>query len=500
MRLTELINGIPCTVTGQPEIERDVHNLVYDTRAPMDGQCVFVCIPGFRFDGHAFAGEAYRKGVRVFAAERELDLPDDATVIRCDSCRKFLALSSANLFGNPAERLCVIGVTGTKGKTSTSFMLKSILEAAGVPCGVIGSTGVYYGDVFRETVNTTPESYLLQQTFREMLDAGMRAAVIEAASQGFKLDRTYGIPFAAGIFTNLSPDHIGEGEHKDFDEYLACKRKLFDQSPVVYVNADDPHIKAITEGKENWKAYGLSESLPVRAEDPVYRMAGHRLLTDFTAVLNGRSFPVSLGIPGHFSLYNACAAMAAADGLADRLGLGPHIPEEAVREGLLTCTVRGRMEAIPSDRPYSVLIDAAHEEFSSRSLLETVRLYKPSRIIALFGCGGNRSRLRRPGMGKAVGEGADYAIVTADNSRLEKVEDIIADILEGLKPTGCPYEIEPDRKTAIKKALRMAREGDVILLMGKGHENYVDCGGKKTPFSEKQIVLDYWASEGTARR
>lgn len=497
MRLTDLLTGIPCALSGQPDA--DIRDLIYDTRVPMDGNCLFVCITGFKADGHDFVSEAYNRGVRVFAAEKPLSLPGDAAVIRCDSTRRFLALASANLFGRPADRLAVIGVTGTKGKTSTSFMLKSILESAGVSCGVIGSTGIYYNDVFKETANTTPESYLLHRTFREMLDANVRAVVIEAASQGFKLDRTYGIPFACGIFTNLSPDHIGDGEHKDFAEYLTCKRKLFDQCPTVYVNADDPHFGSITEGKSNWKPYGLSKTCPVRAEDPVYRMDGHRLLTDFTAVLNGRSFPVSLGVPGHFSLYNACAAMAAADGLAPLFGLGYRIPDAAVRNGLLTCTVRGRMEAIPSDRPYTVLIDAAHEEFSSRSLLETVRLYNPHRIIALFGCGGNRSRLRRPGMGRAVGEGADYAIVTADNSRMEKVEDIIADILEGLKPTGCPYEIEPDRKTAIEKALRMAAKGDVVLLMGKGHENYVDCGGKKTFFSEKQIVLDYWASEDTAR-
>ena len=492
MRLLELLNSVNRTLplTGMPVKDAELTGLVYDSRADMGEKDMFVCLRGARADGHDFARSAYDRGVRMFAAEAELGLPEDASVVLCGSTRKFLALASAALFGFPAERMKVIGITGTKGKTSTSFLLKSILESAGIRCGVIGSTGVYYGDVFRETVNTTPESYLLHRTFREMADAGCGAVVMEAASQGFKMDRTYGIRFDAGVFTNLSPDHIGEGEHASFEEYLNCKRMLFDQSEIVYVNADDEHFGAIVEGKSNWKPYGLENDCHVRAEDPEFRMDGHRLATSFTCVIGGRRFRAELGVPGYFSLYNACAAAAVADGM----GIG----DEAIREGLKHCSVRGRMESIPSGKPYTVLIDAAHEEFSSRALLKTVRLYSPKRIIALFGCGGNRSRLRRPGMGRAVGENADYAIVTADNSRMEKVEDIIADILTGLEPTGCPYEIEPDRKTAIEKALAMAQPGDAVLLMGKGHENYVDCGGKKTFFSEKQIVLDYWERE--ARR
>ena len=492
MRLLKLLEEVRKDLPLEhiPGTDRELTGLVYDSRAEMGAGDLFVCLRGAKADGHSFAAGAYEKGVRTFAAEEDPGLPEDASVVLCNSTRKFLACASAAFFGRPAEELTVVGVTGTKGKTSTSFLLRGILESAGIKCGVVGSTGIYYGDVYRETVNTTPESYLLHKTFREMADAGCGAVVIEAASQGFKMDRTYGIMFDAGIFTNLSPDHIGEGEHRDFEEYLNCKRMLFDQSRVVCVNADDPHFERIVEGKTNWKPYGLGKDCPVRAEDPDFRMDGHRLLTSFTAVIGDRSFRAELGVPGYFSLYNACAAIAAADGL----GIG----EEAIKEGLKNCSVRGRMESIPSDRPYTVLIDAAHEEFSARSLLETVRLYRPRRIIALFGCGGNRSRLRRPGMGRAVGENADYAIVTSDNSRMEKVEDIIADILTGLVPTGCPYEIEPDRKKAIEKALRSAEAGDAVLLMGKGHENYVDCGGKKTFFSEKQIVLDYWAGE--ARR
>lgn len=487
MKLTELLEGIPCRVEGNSD--RTVSDLIYDTRKPMDSDTLFVCITGFKTDGHSFAEEVYAKGVRMFAAEKELHLPADATVVYAEDTRRFLALASSSLFGHPTKELFTVAITGTKGKTSTSFFLQSILEAAGIPCGVIGSTGIYYGDVFEETFNTTPESYLLHQTYRRMADAGMKAVVIEAASQGFKLHRTYGISFDAGIFTNLSPDHIGENEHKDFDEYQQCKKMIFKQSKVVYVNADDPHFDAIVAGESNAIPYALESKADFTAANPVFTMKNHRMHTTFTANCPEGSFPVELNVPGYFSVYNAMAAIAAAKGL--------RISDEAIRKGLSNVTIRGRMERVPLDKPFTVLIDAAHEPFSTRSLLETVRMYQPGRIISLFGCGGNRSPLRRPGMGKAVGELSDYAILTADNSRMEKTEDIIKDILEGFAPTGCPYEIETDRETAIKKALAMAKEGDVILLLGKGHENYVDIGGRRTPFNERQIVLDYFAHQDT---
>ncbi len=488
MELQKLLDGVPCRAEGcalTPETE--VSDLVYDTRSPFGEGVLFVCIAGFRADGHDRAAEAYEKGARLFAAEKPLSLPADATVFYTENTRKFLALASANLFGRPAEKLFTVAVTGTKGKTSTSFMIQRVLEAAGIPTGVVGSTGIRYGTHFEETGNTTPESYLLHRAYREMLDAGCRAAVIEAASQGFKLHRTYGIRFDAGVFTNFSPDHIGPGEHESVEEYLACKKQIFSQCKRCYVNGDDPHFEEIVRDAAcPVTVFGVASDAPFRASDLRFTTENHRLHTSFTAHCGEESFRVELGVPGAFSVSNAMAAVAVARGMG--------VSADAMREGLREVRVRGRMEILPTDTPFTVIIDAAHEEFSCRSLFETLAHYRPSRILSVFGCGGNRSKLRRYGMGEVIGAHSDLSIVTSDNSRLEKTEDIIADILVGLVPTGGKYEIIPDRRAAIRRALRLAQPGDCVLLIGKGHETYEDIGGKKTPFDERQVVLDFIAA------
>lgn len=485
LTLQELLTDIPCEVIGSTD--RSITDICYDTRSEMGDGSLFVCIAGFRFDGHTFAKQAYEKGVRVFAAEAPLALPQDATVIRTESTRKFLALASANLFGRPAEKLFTVAITGTKGKTSTSFMLQSILNNAGIPTGVIGSTGIYYNGVFEETANTTPESYLLHKTYHKMLGAGCKAVIIEAASQGFKLHRTYGIRFDAGIFTNISPDHIGPNEHADFAEYLQCKKQLFDQCKKCYVNADDPHFQEITAGvQQTFATYAVEKEAPFRATDANFSLENHRLRTSFTAKTPNDCFTVDLGVPGYFSLYNAMAAISVATDL--------QVPTACMLRGLYEVRVRGRMEIVPIDRPYTVIIDAAHEEFSCRELFRTVLKYSPKRIISVFGCGGNRSKLRRYGMGEAIGAHSDLSIITSDNSRLERTEDIVEDILVGMKPTGGKYEIILNRTQAIHHALRLVQPGDCILLIGKGHETYEDIGGQKTPFDERQIVLDFTAA------
>lgn len=482
--LAGIKTGITYTVSGSTE--QTISDIVYDTRKPLSPDTLFVCIEGFTFDGHSYAEEAYGKGVRVFAAQKPLALPDDATVILTECTRKFLASASASLFDHPAEKLFTVAITGTKGKTSTSFMLKSILEDAGIPTGVVGSTGVYYNGIFEETSNTTPESYLLQKLYKKMSDAGCKAVIIEAASQGFKLHRTYGIRFDVGIFTNISPDHIGKNEHKDFEEYLACKKMLFAQCDHCYVNADDPHFEEIvSDANCPITLFGSCEDAAFRGIQLSFGTENHQLKTAFRAICREKEIDVDLGVPGQFSVWNALAAIAVA--------YDKGISKDAICNGLRHVRVRGRMEIVPIDVPYTVIIDAAHEEFSCRSLFDTIKKYNPNRIISVFGCGGNRSKLRRYGMGAAIGENSDLSIITSDNSRLEKTEDIIDDILVGMKPTGGKYEIIIDRKTAIQKALTIADKGDCILLIGKGHETYEDIGGIKRPFDEKQIVLDFIA-------
>lgn len=481
MKLSEILEGIafnPVIYNKEAEIE----DIVFDSRkAGVDK--LFVCIKGFRNDSHELATEIYDKGVRYFAAERELDLPEDATVIKCVNTRKFLALASANFFGIPAKKLNTIGITGTKGKTSVSFMIKSIFEAAGHKVGVIGSTGTYIGDEFYDTVNSTPESYLIHKYYRDMVDSGCDTAVIEATSQGFKLDRTYGIEFDTAVFTNLSPDHIGEFEHKDFEEYLSCKKMIFSQCKKSIVNRDSEHYAEITADCPcPVITYGADESCDYSFTDASFTTEKKGLLTSFVSRENGISESIELNTPGHFSVYNAIAAIA----VARQNG----ISYEIIKKGLLSAFVKGRMEIVPTDTDYTVIIDFAHNEFSVKTLFDTMKLYSPKRIISVFGCGGNRSKLRRYSMGEVIGNNSDLSVITSDNSRFEKIDDIIADILIGMHKTNGKYTIIPDRRKAIKEALRVAGEGDVVLLIGKGHEMYEEIEGVKYPFDERQVVND----------
>ena len=480
MRLIDILTDIKYECSNQIN-DIEIHDVVYDSRkaTPAD---LFVCIKGFSFDGHDFAIDLYNKGIRVFAVQEKVSLPNDAIVILVDDTRKFLALASANYFGRPAEKLNTIAITGTKGKTSVSFMLKRIYECAGHKVGVIGSTGTYIGDTEYETANSTPESYLLHKYYKEMLDSGCDTAIIEATSQGFKLHRTYGIKFNTGIFTNLSPDHIGENEHKDFDEYLECKKKIFSQCQKAIVNKDSDNYDAIISGaicpistvSENSNAdfsYGNGK----------FKVGNNKLSTIFEFYESNITEEIDLKTPGRFSLCNAALAIACAR--KDGIGF------DAIKKGLSDAFVKGRMEIVPIQKDYTVIIDFAHNEFSVKTLFDTIKQYNPNRIISVFGCGGNRSKLRRYGMGEVIGANSDLSIITSDNSRFEKVEDIIDDILIGMHKTDGKYVIIPKRRAAIKEALRIASKGDIVLLIGKGHEMYEEIQGVQYPFDEREVVF-----------
>ena len=464
------------------DIHAEIKDIIYDSRKASQ-DTMFVCISGFMTDGHKYAKNAYDLGSRVFVAEKEIELPNDAYILYTDDTRKFLATASANFFGRPADKLNTIAITGTKGKTSVSFMLKSIYEAAGHKVGIMGSTGVYIGKKEFETANSTPESYLIHKYYKMMLDSGCDTAIIEATSQGFKLHRTYDIRFNTGIFTNLSPDHIGENEHKNFDEYLECKKMIFDQCDRVIVNADSKHFENITKNvKCPIFTFGTKKDCDYYFKDPILSADSDKLSTKFTYCDFGNDVEVELNTPGYFSLYNAIAAIAAAR--QDKIRV------RAVQDGLSVTFVKGRMEIVPIDKDYTVIIDFAHNEFSVKTLFDTIKIYNPSRIISVFGCGGNRSKLRRYAMGEVIGANSDLSIITSDNSRFEKVEDIINDILIGMHKTDGEYVIIPDRRKAIKEALRVSKKGDIILLIGKGHEMYEEIEGKQYPFDERQIVID----------
>ena len=316
-----------------------------------------------------------------------------------------------------------------------------------------------------------------------MLQSGCDTAVIEATSQGFKLDRTYGIRFNTGIFTNLSPDHIGAAEHKDFAEYLACKKLIFTQSERMIVNADSEYYSEITAGTSGKHiTFGSGENADFHFASPSFTTGTNRLKTEFTCIEGDTKTEIDLNTPGYFSLYNAIGAIAAAR--ADGIGY------EEIKKGLASTFVKGRMEIVPVGKEYTVIIDFAHNEFSVKTLFDTIRLYNPNKVISVFGCGGNRSKLRRYSMGEVIGRNSDLSVITSDNSRYESVDDIIADILVGMKKTDGKYEIIPDRRKAIKFALEQAGKGDVVLLIGKGHEMYEEINGEKHPFDERQVVRE----------
>jgi UDP-N-acetylmuramoyl-L-alanyl-D-glutamate--2,6-diaminopimelate ligase len=490
MRLSQLTDGVACTLV-QGSMDTEITDIVYDSRRAAPGT-LFVCIVGTQRDSHDYAAECVQKGAAAIVIQHDIDLSavPGAAVLKVESSRLAMALMSANLFGRPAEHLTMIGVTGTKGKTTTTHMIKSVLEAAGRKVGMIGTNGIYCQGKHRDTANTTPESYELQKTFREFLDAGCDTALMEVSSQGLMMDRVAGIHYQVGVFTNLSPDHIGPGEHKTFEEYRSWKGQLFKRCDVGIVNSDDENTDALLEGHTcKLITYG-------RGENAQYRAGAYQLLRshDFLGVTfpvtGADTMQVKVNMPGEFSVYNALAALCVGKVLG--------VADAAIHKGLEKCVVKGRVELVPISRKFTILLDYAHNEVSTESLLETLRAYHPKRLVVVFGCGGNRSKLRRYGMGEVCARMADFSILTEDNNRFEKVEDILADIRVGMQKgnPGAKYVEIPDRLDALHYAVDHAEEGDLIAVIGKGHEAYRDRMGEKTPFLERELLEEYAAQIG----
>lgn len=479
MKLCNLLEKIKFTADNyNGDIE--INDLCYDSRKACAGD-MFVCIKGYQSDGHKYAKNAYNSGVRVFAVEKVLDLPSDATVIYVDDTRKFLALASAAYFGYPAEKLKTIAITGTKGKTSISYMLKTVFENAGIKTGIMGTTGIYYGDTAIKTENSTPESYEIHYHFSKMVEFGCDAVIIEATSQGFKLDRTAGICFDIGVYTNLSPDHIGGNEHADFAEYLNCKKVLFTQCRNGIANIDSKYFDEITgDAKCSIETYGIDNKAFCFAKDIRFSSDNNRLCTCFTCVYGEEEFEISLNIPGKYYVYNALATVS----VAKKLGVNNAVISKSLNETF----VKGRMEIVPTRNGSTVIIDYAHNELSVQSLFETINVYKPKKVTVVFGCGGNRSKLRRYAMGEIIGNNADLSIITSDNPRFERLDIIIEDILVGMNKTNGKYKIIFDRKEAIEYAVNNAIDGEVVLIIGKGHQLYEEIEGFKYHFDEREIV------------
>lgn len=477
-------------VSGDTGME--ISDIVYDSRRVVPG-CIFVALSGVRNDGHDYLAAAAEKGAAALVVENEEKAAawsaaggQTATLVVVRQTRRALAYLSAAYFGHPERRLTTIGITGTKGKTTTAYMVYSVLTHAGIRTGLVGTIETMIGTEHIASDNTTPISYLLYQYFDRMVKAGCTCVVMEVSSQGLMQYRVGGIVFDYAVLTNIEPDHIGPGEHASFEEYMACKGMLFRQCRLALVNADDSHWETVLAGAAcPVKKYGLAsadgaEEYSLRAEN-VRLHAGKGGLAVAYRLTGEADFEVQVNIPGKFTVYNSMTAAAIC------LELG--VAKEKIQEALLNAKVRGRVETVPVSEKFTVMVDYAHNAMSLKSLLTTIREYHPKRLICMFGCGGNRSRDRRFEMGEISSRYADLTVVTTDNPRYEKPEDIIADIITGVKKADGEYIAIEDRQEAIRYCIANAKEGDIIIIAGKGHEDYQEICGVKHHMDDREMVL-----------
>ncbi len=475
----------------QGSLEQEVDEVIYDSRKARENT-VFVCIKGSVRDSHDFIPDVLEKGCKVLVVEHEVTVPEDVTVIMTPNGRLALAELSAARFGYPAEKLTTIGITGTKGKTTTSYMIKTVLEAAGKKTGLIGTNGAVIGEEHIPTMNTTPESYVVQEFFAKMVDAGCACVVMEVSSQALMLHRVGGILFDYGLFTNISPDHIGPNEHESFEEYLDYKSRLFQVCKVGVVNRKMDHYEeVIANAACQLHTYAL-EGAADFSGDAIHYANDHDFVGiefDFNGGFEGR---VRVGMPGRFNADNALAAIAVC-ALAVSGGDVSTLDGETqakLLNALEEIRVDGRMEIAHVSKICSVIVDYAHNAVSMESLLTTLRDYNPKRLVCVFGCGGNRAKDRRYSMGEIGGKMADLCVVTADNPRFEKNEDIIEDIEIGLAKTDGKYIVIPDRREAIFSAIHNAQEGDMVAIIGKGHEDYQEIEGVRHHFKDREVVAE----------
>ncbi len=501
MKIAELIrkldyhfNTLAGEVITDPDKARalrgtEISGIVNDSRK-ITKDCLFFCIVGAVRDGHEFARQALLDGAAALVVQQDLDLSDlagktpvsEPVIIRVQDTRYAMAYIAAAYYKDPATEMKIIGVTGTKGKTTTTYMVKKILEASGIKTGLIGTIEVMYGDVRIPAHNTTPESTLLQKTFRDMADAGMQAVVMEVSSQALMLHRTQGFLFDLGIFTNLSPDHIGPNEHKSFDDYLQCKSLLFRQCKVGIFNADDPYYRKVMDGHTcSVETYGIEDDADLHAENLVLLKNPGELGVAFD-VKGLMDFHAEVPTPGRFSVYNALCAIA----VCRHFGVTP----DKIQKALSSIHVRGRIEMVKVSDDFTLMIDYAHNAMALESLLSTLREYEPNRLVCLFGCGGNRSKLRRYEMGEVSGKLAELSIITSDNPRDEEPMAIIGDIVTGISKTDGKYVTIPDRKEAIRYAIKNGEPGDIIVLAGKGHEDYQEIKGQRYPMDERVLIRE----------
>jgi UDP-N-acetylmuramoyl-L-alanyl-D-glutamate--2,6-diaminopimelate ligase len=482
---TEVINR-----TGIDPQGVDIISLCSDSRKVFSDS-LFVCISGTLNDGHEYAYNAYTRKCKIFVAEHPIKLPDDAFIIITKNTRLALAQLSAAFFDYPAQKMTVIGVTGTKGKTTTALLVYNILKENGISAGYIGSNGVSYGSRQINTVNTTPESYDLHEHMKKMVDTGVRIVIMEVSSQALKMGRVHGIKFDIAVFTNLSPDHIGEFEHADFEEYKSCKRMLFTDYGAEFVvyNYDDEHANDVVGSSRAQKASVSANGnfdADYAAKDIAFFRAPGKIAVNFICNSRDGSHPISLSFPGDFSVYNGLTALA----VCRRLGL----ETDEIIEAMKNIRIKGRFETYELPNGATVVIDYAHNGVSLKAALTALRNYAPTRLICLFGSVGGRTRMRRAELGLVASRDADFCILTSDNPDNESPSAIIGEIASYFTAGTAPYVAIPDRRKAIEYALRNSKQGDIILLAGKGHEEYQLICGIREQFSEVQIVEEFCKS------
>ena len=484
MELKKLLVGLN-NLKAKGDLEVDIKGVERDSKKIKPGY-LFVAIKGYTSDGHDYIEQAIEAGAVAILVEEGFDLkqaniPNGITVVMAKNNREALAITSCNFYDNPSKKFKLIGVTGTKGKTTTTFMIKEIFEKAGKKVGLVGTIATYInGKKIKDSDRTTPESLELQQIFNQMVENNVEYVVMEVSSQSLKLHRVTGCDFDVVLFTNFSEDHISPNEHPNMEDYLNSKLKLFEMCKTGIVNTDDLQGSKIPSKfpENDITTYGIDNFANLLAKDITITNS----YVDFKVKITDRNERVKTGIPGRFSVYNSLAAIC----VAKKYGIEP----EVIKEALAEVRVPGRSELVDNKFEIPIMIDYAHSPESLQNILSAVKSYTRGRVISVFGCGGDRDSGKRPIMGEISGKIADYTIITSDNPRTEDPEKIVEQIEEGIKKTKGNYTVIVDRTEAIKKAIEMANKIDIIVLAGKGHEPYQEINGTKYPFDERIIVRE----------
>lgn len=481
MKLSAVMKNIDYTVLqGNDDIE--IEKIVYDSRQT-EKDDVFVCISGFKVDGHNFASGAVEKGAKVVIVEKKIDLPKDVTVLKVENNRIALAQMGANYYNEPSKKMNLIGVTGTNGKTSTTYIIKSVLDRIDHKVGIIGTIENRIGDEVIHTERTTPESLEVQKLFREMYEEHVTDIVMEVSSHALDLHRVDCCDFDIAIFTNLTQDHLDY--HKTMENYKLAKAMLFERTNKAVINIDDPareYMVSVSKGKVITTA--IEKDADLKAEKIKITADGVSFVLDY----KGKEYPVHLNIPGKFSIYNALGSIGAC--------LFMDIPMKTIIEGIgAIAGVKGRFQSIKSPKGANAVVDYAHTPDGLENILKTAKEFVEGRIITVFGCGGDRDRTKRPIMGEIAGKLSDYCIITSDNPRSEEPNAIILDVEEGTKRTNCPYVKIVDRREAIFTAVKMSQKGDLVVVAGKGHENYQIFADKTIHFDDAEVVAEAFEEE-----